>query len=100
MKTAVGCTARLGWKMTRDEELEHSRRALPKNLIRPLPYKIAKAGGSGDLLSHSLVHAGAWDEVDYGGGASSESWQNPRSVLGVCSGSRARVYIGSAAEKP
>jgi hypothetical protein len=81
MKTAVGCTARLGWKTTRDEELEESRRALPKNLIRPLPYRIAKTSGSGDLLSRSPVHAGAWDEVDYGGGASSERWQNPRSVL-------------------
>jgi len=82
MKTAVGCTARLGRKTTRDEELEQSRRALPKNLIRPLPYRIAKASGSGDLLSRSPVHAGARDGVDYGGGASSERWQNPRSVSG------------------
>jgi hypothetical protein len=94
MKMAVGCTARLGWKTTRDEELEQSRRALPKNLIRPLPYRIAKASGSGNLLSRSPVHAGARDEVDYEGGASSERWQNPRSVSGVCGGSRARVYIG------
>jgi hypothetical protein len=72
MKTAVGSTARLGWKATHDEELEQSRRALPKNLIRPLPYRIAKASGSGDLLSRSRVHAGARDGVDYGGGASSE----------------------------
>jgi hypothetical protein len=100
MKTAVGCTARLGWKTTRDEELEQSCRALPKNLIRPLLYRIAKASGSGDLLSRSPVHAGARDEVDYGGGASNERWQNPRSVSGVCGGSRARVYIGGAAEKP
>jgi hypothetical protein len=77
MKTAVGCTARLGRKMTRDEELEQSHRALPKNLICPLPYKIANASGSGDLLSRSPVHAGARDEVDYGGGASSERWQKP-----------------------
>jgi hypothetical protein len=75
MKTAVGCTARLERKTTRDEELEQSRRALPKNLIRPLPYMIVKASGSG-------VHAGARDGVDYGGGASSERWQNPRSVPG------------------
>jgi hypothetical protein len=74
MKMAVGSTARLGWKTTRDEELEQSRRALPKNLIRPLPYRIAKASGSGDLPSRSLMHAGARDEVDYGGGASSERW--------------------------
>jgi hypothetical protein len=100
MKTAVGCTARLGWKMTRDEELEQSCRVLPKNLIRPLPYRIAKASGSGDLLSCLLVHADAWDGVDYRGGASSERWQNPRFVSGVCSGSRARVYIDDTAEKP
>jgi hypothetical protein len=82
MKTAVGCTARLGGKTTRDEELEQSCRALPKNLIRPLPYRIAKASDSGDLLSRSSVHAGARGEVDYGGGTSSERWQNLRSVLG------------------
>jgi hypothetical protein len=35
-------------------------------------YKIAKASGSGDLLSRSPVHAGVSGEVDYGGGASSE----------------------------
>jgi hypothetical protein len=46
------------------------------------------------------VHAGARDGVDYGGGASSERWQNPRSISGMCGGSRARVYIGGAAEKP
>jgi hypothetical protein len=100
MKTAVGCTARLGWKTSRDEELEQSRRALPKNLIRHLPYRIARASGSGDLLSHSSVHAGARDEVDYRDGVSSERWQNPRLVSGVCGGSRARVYIGDTAEKP
>jgi hypothetical protein len=100
MKTAVGCTARLGWKTTCDEELEQSRRALPKNLIRPLPYRIAKASGSEDLLSHLSVHAGARDEVDYRDGASSERWENPRLVSGVCVGSRARVYIGGTAEKP
>jgi hypothetical protein len=83
MKTAIGSTARLGWKTTRDEELEQSRRALPKNLFRPLPYRIAKASGSGDLLSRLSVHAGARDEVDYGGGASSERWQNPRLVSGM-----------------
>jgi hypothetical protein len=77
MKTAVGCTARLGGKTTRDEELEQSCRALPKNLICPLPYRIAKASGSGDLLSRLPVHAGAQDEIDYGGGASSEWWQKP-----------------------
>jgi hypothetical protein len=82
MKTAVGSTAQLGWKTTRDEELEQSRRALPKNLIRSLMYRIAKASGSGDLLFRPSVHASARDGVDYGGGASSERWQNPRLVLG------------------
>jgi hypothetical protein len=82
MMTVVGCTARLGWKTTRDEELEQSRRALTKTLIRPLPYRIAKASGSGDLLSRSPVHTGARDGVDYGDGASSERWQNPRLVSG------------------
>jgi hypothetical protein len=100
MKMAVGSTARLGWKTTCDEELEQSRRALPKNLIRPLLYRIAKASGSRDLLYRSPVHAGARDEVGYGGSASSERWQNPRSVSGVCGRSRERVYIGGAAEKP
>jgi hypothetical protein len=72
MKTAVGSIARLGWKTTRDEELEQSRRALPKNLICPLLYRIAKASGFRDLLSYSPVHAGAQDGVDYEVGASSE----------------------------
>jgi hypothetical protein len=76
MKMAVGSTARLGRKMTRDEELEQSRRALPKNLIRPLPYRITKTSGSRDLLSRLPVHADARDGVDYEGGASSERWQN------------------------
>jgi hypothetical protein len=80
MKTTVGSTVRLGRKTNRDEELEQSRRALPKNLIRPLPYMITNASGSEDLLSHSLVHAGAPNEVDYGGDASSEmrAEENPR----------------------
>jgi hypothetical protein len=77
MKTAIGCTARLGRKTTRDEELEQSCRALPKNLIRPLPYRITKASSSEDLLSCSPMHAGARDGVYYGGGASSERWQKP-----------------------
>jgi hypothetical protein len=34
------------------------------------PHRIAKASGSEDLLSCSLVHAGARDGVDYGGDAS------------------------------
>jgi hypothetical protein len=44
MKTAVGSIVQLERKTTRDEELEQPRGALPKNLIRPLPYRIAKAG--------------------------------------------------------
>ena len=67
--------------MTRDEELEQSRRALPKNLIRPLPYRIARASGSGDLLSRSSVHTGGRDGVGYNGDASSEMWQNPNSCV-------------------
>jgi hypothetical protein len=65
MKMAVGSTARPGRKTACDEELEKSHRALPKNLIRPLPYIIANASGSRDLLFRWLVHAVARDEVDY-----------------------------------
>jgi hypothetical protein len=73
MKTMVGSIARLGRKTTRDEELDQLCRALPKKLIRHIPYMIAKASDSRDPLSHSLVHAGARDEVDYGCGASSKT---------------------------
>ena len=59
--------AATGWKMTRGGSSEQSRTVLPKNLIRPLTYRITKAIGSGDLLSQTPVHADAWDEVDYGG---------------------------------
>jgi hypothetical protein len=72
MKTAVGSTTRLGRKTTHDEEHEQSRRALPKNLIHPLSYRMANASGSGDLPSRSAVLVGIRDEVDYGGGASSK----------------------------
>ena len=41
--------------------VEQSRRALPKNLIRPLPVQDLEDGGSGDLLSRSSVHADARD---------------------------------------
>ena len=61
-----------GWKTTHGGSSEQSRTSLPKNLIRPLPYRITKPTGSGDLLSHPPVHAGAQDEVDYGGGARHE----------------------------
>jgi hypothetical protein len=39
---------------------------------KPNSLSPVKAGGSGDLLSCSPVHAGAQDEVDYDGDASSE----------------------------
>ena len=55
-----------------DDELEQSRRALPKNLMRHLPYRITKASGSGDLLSRPPVHAGKRDGVDYGDDTSRE----------------------------
>jgi hypothetical protein len=58
--------------MTRDEEHKQSRRALLKNLIHPLPYRIVKASDSRDLLPHSPVYVDAWDEVDYGVGTNSE----------------------------
>jgi hypothetical protein len=45
----------------------------PKNLIRTLLYRIAKASGSRDLLSRLPVHADARDGVDYGGNASNKS---------------------------
>ena len=89
----VSSTARLGWQTTRDEELEQSRRALPKNLIHPLPYRIARASGSGDLLSRSPVHAGGRDGVGYRGGASRERWQNPRSISVYRGIGRAVLYI-------
>jgi hypothetical protein len=38
-----------------------ARRALPKNLIHPLPVQDHKDDGFGDLLSRSLVHAHARD---------------------------------------
>ena len=61
-----------GWKTTRGGSGEQSRETLPKNLIRPLPYRITKAIGSGDLLSQTPVHAGDRDGVDYDGGARHE----------------------------
>jgi hypothetical protein len=47
------------------------------------------------LLSRSPMHVGAWDGVDYGGGASSER-QN-LDWFQVCS---ARVYIGAQRKNP
>ena len=83
-----GCGNEL--ETSRDDDLEQSRGALPKNLIRPLPYKIAKASGSRDLLSRSPVHGGGPDGVGYNGGASSEMWQNPNSCV---------RYVSVAAEE-
>jgi hypothetical protein len=100
MKTAIDSTARLRRKTTHAEELEQSRGALSKNLIPPLPYRIVKASGSGDLLSRSPVHIGARDGVDYNDGASSKRWQNLDRFQGVCGGSRVKVYIGAAEENP
>ena len=65
-----------GWKTTRGGSGEQLRRALPKNLIRHLPYRITKATGSGDLLSQPLVHAGDRDGVDYDSDARHEVWKN------------------------
>ena len=58
-----------GWKKTRSGSGEQSREALPKYLIRHLPYRITKATDSRDMLSQTPVHAGDRDGVDYGGGA-------------------------------
>jgi hypothetical protein len=41
---------------------EQSRRALPKNFIRPLPVQDREDRGFRDLLSCSPVHADAQDE--------------------------------------
>jgi len=41
----------------------------PKTLFALSRCRIPKAKGSGDLLSHSPVHADARDEKDYDGGA-------------------------------
>jgi hypothetical protein len=55
----VGSTTQLGWKTARDEEREQSGRKLPKNLIRPLLYRIAKTSSCGDVLSRSIMNVGA-----------------------------------------
>ena len=47
---------------------EQSGRTLPKNLNLPLPVQDLEDGGSGDLLSRSLVHADDRDEIGYDGG--------------------------------
>ena len=60
------------------KNLEQSRQALPKNLIRPLPVQDLEDGGSGDLLSRSSVHADARDGLDYDGGAAARKRQNSR----------------------
>jgi hypothetical protein len=96
MKAVVGDTTRLGWKTNPDEEHDQSGKEFPENLIYPLP--IAKTSGFGDPLSRSLVHAGAQDGEDYGGGARSER-QNLDWFWCVCGGSWARFYIGVAEEK-
>ena len=60
------------------KNLEQSRQALPKNLIRPLPVQDVEDGGSGDLLSRSSAHADAQDGLDYDGGAAARKRQNSR----------------------
>jgi hypothetical protein len=47
------------------EAFEQSRRALPKNFIRPLPMQDRSGRGSKDLLSRSPVHADERDEIVY-----------------------------------
>ena len=56
--------------------LEQSRRALPKNLIHPLPVQDLEDGGSRDLLSRLSVHADAQGEIGYDGGAAARKRQN------------------------
>ena len=60
--TPVETSRNSGWKKTRGGSSEQSRRALPKNLIRALSYRITKTTGSRDLLSQTTMHAGARDE--------------------------------------
>jgi hypothetical protein len=55
-------------------------------------YRIPKTRGSGDPLSRSPVHAGAWDRKGYGGGASSEKRQNPILFLYIFYGDRWYIY--------
>ena len=90
METTVSSTARLGRKTTRDDEFEQSRRALPKNLIRPLPVQDRK---DERFRRPALPHASIRDRVDYGGGTSYEMRQNPR-CFSVCLWPRpVAVYI-------
>ena len=73
---------------------EQSRRALSKNLIRPLPVQYLEDRGSGDLLSQSSVHVGARDGADYEGGASTRRRQNPNSSWSISGEGRWVIYIG------
>ena len=59
--------------------LEQSPRALPKDLICSLPMQDLEDGGSEDLLSRLLVHAGPRDGANYKGGAAVRRRQNPNS---------------------
>ena len=52
----------------------------PKTLFALSRYRITRASGSGDLLSHSPVHAGAWDGANYEGGAAARRGKIPNSV--------------------
>ena len=60
------------------KNLEQSRQALPKNLIRPLPVQDLEDGDYGDLLSRLPVHADARDGLDYDGGTAAGKRQNSR----------------------
>ena len=67
MKTMM--SSRLERKTTRDEEVEQSCIALPKNLIRSLLVQDRKDERFG---KPALPHADVRDRVDYGGRASCE----------------------------
>jgi hypothetical protein len=58
---------------------EQLSRALPENLIRPLPVQDLEDGGFGDLLSRLSVHVGARDGANYEGGATARRRENPNS---------------------
>ena len=87
-------------KTSRDDELEQSCGALPKNQISPLPYRIARANGSGDLLSRSPVHADDRDRIDYGGGARNEKWQNLDRFNVYCGVIPCKPLYSAARENP
>src|SRR5438105_13025957 len=66
----------LGGKTSCGDKLEQSCERFPKTLFVLSRCRISKARGSGDLISRSQMHVGAWDGVDYGGGAVERKRQN------------------------